>query len=392
MNKPSSILLFFLILFYWRCTNDKNKGTILDTIVFKENSKACFVNSYYDNILKQDVVYFCGRGVKKELKFFNLKGKLLKIISLKNVLKKIDEIGGVSVISLDTIVINSNYSNQVLLLNSEGEVWKEIDASSKLIDKDSNQYEIMASLDANNKSIDNFIYACYWQSNIEDKKLKREPRGNLDYLTYFYKNYQTSPHIISLSNLLDSNVKIDYHLHNFYKQISKETRIFAEPPFYTVQNQSIFVYSIYSDYLFHYSKTNFSLQNKIKISSDFTKIGTSLMKLNETNLQNGQDSATYKINYEGRIIKLMYYTARNQYYCLIKHQQFNQTLASSLKSFSLLIYNSNFIKLKEYAFENTNYDYNNALLTTKGLLLLKNDTTKSLIKDEKVTYCLFDFN
>ncbi len=390
--KSQLTFLFFLTLILFSCSRNKNTAISIETIDFKETTSGCIVNTYYDKKQKQDLIYFCGRGVKKNIKLFTVNGKLVKTIPLTNVLKLIDEIGGISIISMDTIVINSNYTNQILLINNVGEVWKEINLNNKLIDKDANIYELMASIDANNNTLESLIYCSYWRSNSKDIEQSKEPKGNLEYLKYFYKNCYNTPHFISLANVLDSSIKIEYHLQHFYKQISKEVRVFAEPPFYTIQNNALFVYSLYSDTLFQYSRDDFSLKNKIKISSDFTKIGTSLMKINENNIRNGQDSVTFKINREGRIIKFIYSPSKNKYYCIVKHQVLKENVDTQKNPFSIAVYDTNFIKLDEHLFNDNNYDYNHALFTNNGLMLLKKDTTKSLIKNEKCTYSLLEFN
>lgn len=372
---------------------EKNDGLkVLSDVYFGRNSNCNIVNSYFEHQLSQELIYMYDHDAQKEIKFYTLNGSLVKSVSLRKSKKIVDNIASISVISIDTIIINSDYTNQILVINRKGEIWKKIDLTNKLIDKKQNQYEFVSSPFPANQNGSSLLLNCCWRLNLKDVAQELPPRDNLEELSYFYKNYYESPFFITLSNIFSDSPKIDYHAPGLCKKILNNIEILAEPPSFTCIENNIFIYSLHSDKLFIINRSDFSFSKSIQIKSEFTSIGASTIKINAENIDKVRDSTVYKIENTGRIIRVLFNVRKKEYYCFVKHKKTNKELNDKRNSFSIIVYKPDFQKKKEYVLDNRLYDYNSSIVTGYGLMILKNDTTKNLLKNDKKTYSRLVFD
>ncbi|MES2133960.1 MAG: hypothetical protein V4506_16530, partial [Bacteroidota bacterium] len=384
------IALSITVLVFFACSSTPRRAKIVKDITFDNSHISDFGNTYYDHGLKEEVIYFYDKINQKAVFLYNTKGQLKTTVPLQEAISAIDNIGRITLIALDTIVINSNITNEVVLINSTGHVYQKINLDNKLVDKKGNLFELMSSMYPNQQNGNCLIYNCSWRSSLKDTASNNA--SDTDNLNYFFGNMLESPYFVTISDILSEKPKIAFHTYGFYKQISGNGYVLAEPPLYTSIGKHIFVNSFYSDKLFKIDTSNFTIQKAIQITSEYTKIGTNPVKIKEDAIGKIQDSMTYKQKTAGRIERLLYNKNQKEYYCIVKHQTTAESYDRKQIPFSVIILDTNFIKRKEYLFDNFQYDHDNSLMTDEGLLLLKNDTTKSLIKNAKITYSLFSFN
>ena len=386
------IALSITILAFVACSPKPDKAKVVKDIVFNTKQISDSPNTYYDRELKKEIIYMYDQIIDKKIFLYSAEGQLINTIPLNRALDTIDNIGRITLISPDTIVINSYHTNEILLLNRNGRVWKKLDLTNKLTDRKGNVFEFMSGMYPINQNINHLIYKCTWISNFIDDKSNNVPDNDIDYLKYFYVNVSRSSDFITLSDIVNEHPKINFHTSEFYKQILDSSQLLAEPPMFTLINNAIFINSYYSDKLFKVDASNFRLCQTIQIVSDYTKIGTNPIKINEGVIGKIQDSITYKEKTSGRIERLLYNASKKEYYCIVKHEITTESYDRRHIPFSVITLDTNFIKTKEYLFDNYQYAYSSSLITNEGLMLLKNDTTKSLIKNANITYTLFSFN
>ncbi|MDR2684155.1 MAG: DUF4221 family protein, partial [Prevotellaceae bacterium] len=93
---------------------------------------------------------------------------------------------------------------------------------------------------------------------------------------------------------------------------------------------------------------------------------------------------------------IFYDKSREKYYVLVGHklkniEEFNK-YEYDYRPFSVIVFNKNFKKLKEYAFEADIYKYRNAVMTSKGLIIQRKE--QNLTPDNYGTqiFDLLEFN
>lgn len=388
-NFTALLFIGIIAVFLFSCNRDNNTSiSLVKEITFKTLVGSGYPEIYFEKELNQEIIYFSDDITEKKIKFFSKAGTLLKNTPLDSALKSIDNIGRITVISFDTIIINSNYTNQILIIDRNGKVWKNYSLENSLIDSLGNQYEIISSTYPVLQNPNSLIYSISWRNNLRLLDQESSEKTDVENLEDFFNNVSKSAYFVNLKNFLKDSTQLSFKNYNFYKKISEKNCVFAEPPSYFVFDDNIFVSSLYSSNLFSLNKTNLTYDKSINVNSDYSSIGTNPLLINEKVLGKIQDSITYKEKISGRIEKLLYDKTKSEYYLIIRHNSTIKDYDSNHIPFSIIVLNKNLTKKAEYLFNDFKYKYYYTLVCSEGLLLFKNDTTKRLIKDEKIIYDL----
>jgi hypothetical protein len=361
---------------------------IIKELKFPIRPAMMFSQLYLGKEFNQEVFCFFKNGDEKSLELFDSNTNLLKTIPLSDVIKKIDNIGGVYMLSLDTIIINSNYTNQIVVINSTGKIWKHLNLESKLVDSLGNQYELSGAVCSVNQKSNQLLYRANWRSNVNDELNATVPRNRVEHCLYFNQHVQTTPYFLSLTRFFSDSVNVQFKFNGFYTQIEKEIKQFGEIPSHFLIGESAYITSMYSNKIFKVNRTTFKLEKIIDIQSKHTSIGAKPLTIKKEYLDHSQDSITYICKSAGRIEQFLYHADKSCYYVVVRH---NATVSDYDKRkicFSIIVLNKALEQTHEYVFDDFKYIGYGTLLTSEGLLLLKNDTTKKLIKDDKITFSL----
>ena len=107
------------------------------SMTYYPNDSGYFLDSKTGN----DYFYFCNQSTNCQIEVFNLEGSLVKTIGINKALKKVGETVSISVISMDTILVSSFYTNKLVAINSDGEIWFYLDIEKILTEDVRNMYE-----------------------------------------------------------------------------------------------------------------------------------------------------------------------------------------------------------------------------------------------------------
>ena len=389
--KTKTIMLILISSITLSCNRDSKSFLVKRNIIFDIGANLNYGDVYYDKSLKKDIVYFSNATTQHNIKFFNTAGELLQLVPLDSAIKNLDNIARVTIVSHDTIVINSNYTNELLIIDFTGRVMEKQKLASQLIDESGNQFEFTESVYPTGQTLSTLIYNCNWRANLNDVVNELVPNDAFAYLKYFNEHCYASPYFVTISNVFSDRPKIKYELYGIYQQICNEPSIFAEPKFYCFLDDRVFFYSMYSNKIFFVNAHNFKIERSVSIVSKKTKIGTSLLRLNYETSMSLQDSVTLKIKTSGGIVRILYNEGKREYYCIVRHASSVESYDKNQIPFSILLYTKDFVLKDEYVFDNFSFNCMYSLMTKDGLLLLRNDTTKTLKKNGKVTYSLLEF-
>ena len=100
---------------------------------------------FNDKKSQKEYLYFGDCTTAKKIRFFTFEGDTIKTISLKSVTNDGEEIDDISVISLDTILALTLYTNKIYCIDGKGHCIKKIYIDS-LLPKDSYKYEFHSSI------------------------------------------------------------------------------------------------------------------------------------------------------------------------------------------------------------------------------------------------------
>ncbi len=383
------LVCFLLSFFMIGCAvKSEPSPTILKELTFSIRPELTFSQLYFGKEFNHDVFCFFKTEGEKSLELFDNQANLLKSIPLSDAIKSLGNIGGVCMLSLDTIIINSNYSNQIIVINSKGKIWKHLNLDSKLVDSLGNQYELSGTMSSVKQMGNQLLFRSNWVTNVNDELNATIPRKRVEHSIYYNRHIQTAPYFLSLTHFFSDSVKLQFKFNGFYKQIEKDVKQFGEFPSHFLIGESAYIVSMYSNKIFKVNRTTFKLEKIIDIQSKHTSIGAKPLTIKAEYLDHSQDSITYICKSAGRIEQILYHADKSCYYVVVRHNATVYNYDRRKIGFSIIVLNKSFEQIHEHVFNDFKYSSYGTMLTSEGLLLLKNDTTKKLIKDDKITFNL----
>lgn len=358
-------------------------------------SSAKYTGVYYDKTLKKEIIYFAEPVTRKCLKTFDLFGNIIDSILLVNALDYLGEIEGISVISKDTIIVNSLYTNKYAIINSQGKCWHTVDLNNAMQNINNNIYELYTSVMPSSIKFQDFlIFNCSWRYNSIDRLNNNEPANDLDYLKYFYKNTLHSPYFIKVNDYISQTPNVEFGLFSFYNQISEFPKVFVEPPFFKILNDKIFVFSTYSDFLFVVNPYDLEILEKIKITSRYTDIGIKAPSISMETIPYLEKIINDEARTKGYINRIYYNTIDKEYIVEVVHELKKDDVSKAnivFRPFSIIVFNESFTKYNEFNFPKDKYNGGFSALTQEGLMIAKKPNLKIQSNDHEKTFSIFTF-
>ncbi len=360
---------FVVLLLFISC--GKENATVNKTIIFNTgfNITNRFSGAYYDKNANKKLIFFADPVSRKKLKVFNDSGQLIKDVSLKNAVNFLHNIGGISVVSSDTIILNSAYTNKLAFINSKGELWKKMDLGRYLDNKRGDVYELYSS-PSDFLLKDELFFFCEWRDNVLRKKSEDY---NFNVFSEFHHNNFSGPYFFKVSDIYSNELTAEFGLDSFYSNLSTKSVIYLEPPHYTIVNGDLFIISVYSDKLYLVDKENLKLKKEIEISSEYTSIGTTPFPIDNNTYTNIEALNKQKALESGYIARLHFDAVKKIYYALV----FTSDKGANPKDvkswpFSIMTLDENFKKVDEIMMTDVDVMGAFSIMTDKGLMFYSN--------------------
>lgn len=371
------IIIFLFISYLFSSCNQKEHH--IENVIFNTGfePRKVFVCNVKSKKANEFSVYFAEPVTKKIIKFFDLNGEYKDSINLKPIASKIANVENISVISRDTILMY--FADKIIAINRFGTITH----SKELpLENTNGDFFIFGSPTISNFTNNTSQIILYhdWRYN------KNEP--DLNFKEY-YANYFEKPMYSRISDFFGDSINVSYSENSsLYKEIYSKPKIFLETPKYIQLGNEFYAFSLYSNKIFKFNINDFKLSNSFIIESQYTSVGSEALDLIQENSINlGKKTGEIAKN-SGRIGTILHNSTKNEFYVLIYHKTNYQKIEDiSLRPFSIIKYNKEFIKIKEIPFTNEIYKGSSIQFTPKGLMLLnKKEST-----DEELHYDFFDF-
>lgn len=344
-----------------------------------------FLSGYYKEKNKQ-WFYFTDPSTTQQIKFFDLQGNLKDSVSLKEVVKKNNELTDIHIFSLDTIVITSRYINKISVLNRKGEVWKEYDLKNSIIDNEKNKYWLWGSLNNSQQNKENLLYITEWRSNLRDEKEGKTPLEKGTYNKYFNENSYDSFILCRVEGLFSNDLKVTFGFKNFHHYISKSPYYIFGHTFFTRAKNKVYIFGPFSNYILVIDINSLQLVEKIKLTSSYTTIGME-PAVNQKLLRNRNKIARKK----GVIQKVLFNDKKNEFYVILTKDIEREKEEGAFRPFVIQRYNENFILIGEKEFEAGKYSPFKAYVVEGKLMLYKKNTNINSLKNGEQIFEFFTF-
>ncbi|MDD3741104.1 MAG: hypothetical protein PHH30_07670 [Bacteroidales bacterium] len=369
------LILILLSFCVWVSCENKPKLsdqtiTVERNLIIKFNPKFAFYpndsGTFIESKDGKEYFYFCNQTTERELKIFSASGDFVSTVSLKNLMRTIIEPFTISVVSEDTIIFNTFYTNEIVAINKQDDVWFYVKIDELLPDSLSNKYEFWSNAHKWGMKSNLFVLKSWPTYNLIDDK-------NLDYAErtlMYYKCLYNSPHFLIITDLFSANAKLRMGVDDLYTDICNEDCLFDEIPCYRLFNGILIFFSEYSDNLFIIDIDKMIIDKNIQIKSNYTKVGNDAIKIDKNNLKLQMDYQNDERIKKGRISNLFFDVKANKYLVLVTHTKYNADFLKHSyipKYFSIIVLDRNFNQLGEILFDSNKYNPISAIMTDSGI-------------------------
>ncbi|WP_143083890.1 DUF4221 family protein [Flexibacter flexilis] len=378
-----SLLLLFAV---FSCNKSQNQDITFD-VGF--NSQPKFTGTFQDS-KGTEFVYFAEPVSRKCIKVFSTTGQYLYTIPLKEAIGFLQHIGGIQIVSKDTIVINSEYTNQLCAINSEGTILKKIFLNDIVPDK-INQYEFGTSYMNYPVSIQkSLFFAADWSSNLNDEKAGKVPQESDKYHEYRAQQQLYKPYLLRITNILDKPTA-EFGADSFYYKINNTDKFtYPELPFFTHANDKLFLITPYDKNIFVVDENTLKIENKIPIHSAHTNIGIKPIPIDSFDILGNEATLNYKFQTIGSNTRVFFNEKQNLYYVIVLHSTNHKMTTrdrTEARGFSIITLDSTFKQIAERNFANTDYFGVYIFPIKNGLLIDK----KAKPNEKQITFTLFKY-
>ena len=374
-------------------TIPSSKLILSDSIRFKTGM---ITNGNYAGTLSSsknqhdELFYFCNKNTSKKISFFNDKSELIDEVQLDSVLSRCFRIDGLDIISLDSIVILSSYSNNLFFIDRQGSVFKQISLDGLILKNLNDRFTFRSSRSDGRFVLNDstIVLTATWEENT---KIDFSKLSHNELMKEVIKSSWKTPNLVIIHNIFSEKPTIDFNF-NIHRQVFNQFDSLAFLNFtnwYNFTNNNIIIWSFFSDeVILMDSKTNILKKESIKSSK--YKIGAKYFRIN----QQGPEKLQAMVNNLGKsstfISNVLYDTQRKIYYIRILHKiPLDWFETNYYRPWSLLVYDENFNKLEEIPFEDKKYS-GMMKLSNLGLMI---ETKKEMTdyKNQEATFEIYNY-
>lgn len=209
--------------------------------------------------------YFADPVTHKSIKFFDADGRFVKASSISAAVDSLGDVGSVTAISLDTIILSRMKMDMIAYSDTAGRCWRTISFGERLRASTGDRSELGCG--PNGSSLwKNWIFArSYWQSNdSEDADGFAPKRGaNMEYIVHANRHKLTAPYLARVS-VVDGSVA--WFLSGYYGRLDSVPCAMNESPRLTITRDQVIAFSRYSAELTVVDPISLRVLNRVDVS------------------------------------------------------------------------------------------------------------------------------
>lgn len=331
-----------------------------------------------DTIKKKESYFFGELITTKKIDIYDADFKFIRSIDLKKFIEEKNnvEIRDVAFITRDSILLFAESVGTAYLINSQGELLKELDINASRKNYDYDLYTTIYHHFYNpaNRSM---IFAQAWSNrNLIPEEVAEQGTE----IPYGYNQKRLIPKYVEVKNFVDTKpIETIDHLKGFNAKIFPKNALSFEFDYYYISKNRLFFSSWYSDKIFVYDLLKKRLTNEVVIKSEFTPIGTKPMIIDKSNQHRINENVNETGSFKGQINRIFYDDARDLLYVLVYHEEKNlhSKFYGVNRNWSLIVYKNLNKKVYEKKFSHGSHSIGFSMLSRSGLWIRKYDPNMS---------------
>jgi len=299
-----------------------------------------------------ECVYFADAVTNKQILLFSANGTLLHTVPLGPVLDSLKQIGGISILHTDTIVLCGAYNNRIAIIDRDGRCYRIADLSEQLARSEGLAYELSFSF------FSPFMVesaACFRAavvpSSISAYRGVGAPTGDEMY-TYAWLS-RNSPQFASFDlNELSDEPHLRWGPVLTERDTVHEIPLIEGPGSYACLNGMWFVYTINSPVIEVFHPVLMEPTRQFSVHSEFTSTYRKPVMLPKGGTLNLQDSLNDH-RYNGGFIETVHFDRPSSHYLVVLRHRLvkspQENAAPPRGGYSVLEYDDDFNFIKETA-------------------------------------------
>lgn len=301
----------------------------------------------------REYVYFANAVTHKKLLFFTPDGQVVDTISLQAAVDSLSEVAGLAVLSLDSIVLASTYTNKLVLVNGDGNCTRSWDLTNELVKPNGLRYECWAS-PATAFMMDG---SAYFEVSLVASSVDDITGSETSTVETYYHLSSCGPKMIRL-RLLEPEPTLSWALDSFYFKIPPAE--FAKPEIasYACTGNELFVLSKYSPTIQVLDPRTMQQRTKFTVRSSHTRTHIDGIQLREGQELNMQDSVDQRLWYGGYISAIQQDLPSGGYWITVVHEVAPSNRGDErgvARKFSLLKYDKDLHLVQEQVIDAKRY-------------------------------------
>ncbi|MDD4149622.1 MAG: hypothetical protein PHE33_06295 [Bacteroidales bacterium] len=380
------VVVALLVLLLSSCDFMNKKELCLEPVLdIHFNTQMAFTASYAGSFIdsndSKEYFYFCNTPTDQRIDIFDEVGSFVESINLEEVVNKFGDEIFITLVSMDTILIATQYTNELIAINSNGDTWFYLNIDSIFPEEIQGKYRFFSlsqtSFSCNRQ---NLYFAASPNYNLFIPEKEFNNYSMEERTLMYYSFYYNSPYFLKLSNYLSDTISFEFGLDDIYHQICEENSDYGEFSTYKYVNNKLFFYSRFSNCLFIINPDNFQIEKKLELKSKFTKIGHPAITLSEGKVMEQRAETAQILKKIGKIDNVLF--DNSYYYIVLKHPDLmpiNLSKSKYLSFFSVIVLNDDFVFVDEFLFDTKEYNQYSGMMTQKGLAFQKTNTQNEKI-------------
>ena len=233
-------------------------------------------------------------------------------IDLTEYRKKLCETETVDILSKDTIVVLTRYTNQVFFINSRGELWKHIDLDEKITPPDKNKFEygacVFAPIMMNDRTM---LLTTYW---VDNDTVDMDSKVDIEWERRLCYHKWNTTYLLKINDVYADSLQAGFGL-EFFKTICPDSASEIIPfTQYDFVGDNLYITSMHTNKILKVDPRDFSIRDSVSIHSLYTSIGMDCIEVNEENFSNLQNLTLLYGRNAGLISSLRYDKYRENFY------------------------------------------------------------------------------
>lgn len=357
LHKYGLLVGICIVVFLIGCS-DKNSGGFTDTRDTLRFETGFPGNALFSGVLSPrpgsttPLLYFADPTTAKKILFLTPSGEVVDSIPLAAAIEQVGDVFGLSVFNRDSVLLEPSGGLSAALVDHAGKVLRTLQLGSALRYHNGLQYEISVASNSFVTGHDAFFHVALIGDSLPLRK--SDPEHPFDPVYHYYELRALSPFLAKL-DLSKPASELSWGADSLYYKIAPGSPLTPEYSRYTCVNNQVFIYSMYSPWVFVVDPKTMKIRSKFLVRSEFGKTHVEPIQAGRGETASVQDSITIR-EQRGACLVAIQRDIPTGYLLVTLAHALTGEKTGHVRSYSLFVYDDSFRLIREIAIDGAEYE------------------------------------